>query len=126
MTAGRPLRGPDPERGGFAAAAFPGRAAALLAGGRAARGYGAAPPASRLLRTAARRPAAGPDPGNLYGPSGRKYGQAPACPTPGRGASGDHRAPARKRTPGNELNWRSIVRRSGEITRIGYEEVSTV
>jgi len=26
----------------------------------------------------------------------------------------------------NEVNWRSIVRRSDEITRIGYEEVSTV
>ena len=30
-------------------------AAAFQAGGRAARGYGAAPPASRLLRTACRR-----------------------------------------------------------------------
>jgi len=28
--------------------------------------------------------------------------------------------------PGNELNWRSTVRKSGETTRIGFEEVSTV
>ena len=125
MTAGRPLRGPEPEGGGFAAAVLHHRAAAFQAGGRAARGYGAAPPASRLLRTAARRPAAGPDPGDLCGPSDRKYGQAPACPTPGRGASSGP-CPARKRTPGNEMNWRSIVRRSREITRIGYEEASTV
>ena len=82
MRAGRPLRGPEPEGGGFAAAILH-QAAALQAWGRAARGYGAAPPASRLLRTAARRPAAGPDPGDLYGPAGRKYGQAPACPTRG-------------------------------------------
>ena len=125
MTAGRPLRGPDPKGGGFAAADLHHRAAAFQAGGRAARGYGAAPPASRLLRTAARRPAAGPDPGDLCGPSGRKYGQAPACPSLGRGASSSP-CPAHKRTPGNEVNWRSIVRRNGETTRTGYEEVSTV
>ena len=73
---------------------FDQKAAARQAGGRAARGYGAAPPASRLLRTAARRPAAGLDPGDLCGPSGRKHGQAGACPArgaarPGRGASGE-------------------------------------
>ena len=61
-----------------------------LAGGRAAQGYGAVPPASRLLRIAdATALRAGLDPGDLYGPSGRKYGQAPACPGPGRGASDD-------------------------------------
>ena len=38
----------------------------------------------------------------------------PSLPLPGgRGASGDHRAPAYQRTPGNEVNWRSIVTRSG-------------
>ena len=57
MKAGRPLRGPEPEGSGFAAAHLL-RAAARQAGGRAVRGYGAAPPASRLLRTAARRNAA--------------------------------------------------------------------
>ena len=41
----------DQEGGGFAAA-HPQKAAALRAGGRAAQGYGAAPPASRLLRIA--------------------------------------------------------------------------
>jgi hypothetical protein len=35
-------------------------------------------------------------------------------------------APAHQRTPGNEVNWRSIVRRRSEITRIRYEEVSTL
>ena len=50
---GRPLRGPGQEGGGFAA--HPQQAAALQAGGRAAREYGAAPPASRLLRIACRR-----------------------------------------------------------------------
>ena len=102
------------------------QAAALPAWGRAARGYGAAPPASRLLRTAARRPAAGPDPGDLCGPSGRKYGQAPACPAPGRGASGDHWSPRTSERQENEVNWRSIIRRECKITRIRYEEVSTV
>jgi len=48
----RPLRGPGREGGGSAAAHFPGKAAAPGRGARAARGYGAAPPASRLLRTA--------------------------------------------------------------------------
>jgi len=28
--------------------------------------------------------------------------------------------------PGNNVNWRSILRRGDEITRISYEEVSTV
>jgi len=35
-------------------------------------------------------------------------------------------AAACQRTPGNEVNWRSIARRSGKITRTGYEEASTV
>ncbi len=109
--------------------------AAFQAGGRAARGYGAAPPASspsvtagqprtvRLPGTRTREDSL--DPGDLCGPSGRKYGQAPACPAQGA-ARPDLPARTHKRTPGNEVNWRSIVRRSGEITRIGYEEVSTV
>ena len=135
VTAARPLRGPEPEGGGFAAAHLHHRAAAFQAGGRAARGYGAAPPASSPSVTAGQpRTVTLPgtrtredslDPGDLCGPSGRKYGQAPACPRPGA-----RRVriplPGHKRTPGNGMNWRSIVRRSGEITRIGYEEVSTV
>ena len=60
------------------------------AGGRAAQGYGAAPPASRLLRIAdATALRAGLDPGDLCGPSGRKYGQAPSLPRPRRGTPDD-------------------------------------
>ena len=67
---------------------FDEKAAARQAGGRAARGYGAAPPASRLLRIAgATALRAGLDPGALCDPSARKYGQAQPAP-PGRGASG--------------------------------------
>jgi hypothetical protein len=60
------------------------------AGGRAARGYGAAPPGSRLLRIACGDGpcGAGPDPGDHCGPSGRKHGQA-SLPRPRRGASGE-------------------------------------
>ena len=77
MTAAGPLRGPHPGGGGFAAADLPGRRA----------GYGAAPPASRLLRIAAATALrAGPDPGDHCGPSGRKRGQAQACPALARGA----------------------------------------
>ncbi len=87
MTAAGPLRGPHPDGGGFAAADLPERRA----------GYGAAPPASRLLRIAAATALrAGPDPGDHCGPSGRKRGQAQACPSQERGAPGGHaRAGAR-------------------------------
>src|SRR5450759_5448212 len=48
--------------------------------------YGAAPPASRLLRIAdATALRAGPDPGDLCGPSGRKNGQATPAPRSARG-----------------------------------------
>jgi len=54
--------------------------AALIAA-RAARAYGAAPPASRLLRIAdATALRAGLDPGDLCGPSGRKHRQAKPAP----------------------------------------------
>ena len=72
MTAAGQLRGPQPDGGGFAAADLSVRRA----------GYGAAPPASRLLRIAdATALRAGLDPRDLCGPSGRKRGQAQACPT---------------------------------------------
>jgi hypothetical protein len=61
---------------------------------------------------------AGLDPGDRCGPCGRKHGQALACPARARGASG---APVPGATDGRqepELNWRSIVRRGTEITRI--------
>ena len=58
-------------------------------------------------------------------PQAGSTGQAPACPAQGAARPeplpGEHR-----RTPGNEVNWRSILRRNGEITRISYEEPSTV
>jgi len=67
-----------PRRGG-------GCAAAHLPERRA--GYGAAPPASRLLRIAdATALRAGLDPGDLCGPAGRMHGQAQACPRRTRGA----------------------------------------
>ena len=68
VSASRPLRGPDREGGGFAAAHLKEWAAALWPGGRAARvrgrpsGHKAAP---HPLRG---RPAAGPAPGDLCGP----------------------------------------------------------
>ena len=60
--------------------------------------------------------------------------QARAAPQPGDTGRPQPAAhdPARPMTtstserPENEVNWRSIVRRSGEITRISFEEVSTV
>jgi hypothetical protein len=61
------------------------------------------------------------DPGDHCGPSGRRYGQAPACPSPQRGASGD--SPAHGTNGGRQdtqLNWRSILERSSKITRIRY------
>ena len=92
MTVGRPLRGPG-QGGGFTAAVLHHRAAAFPGGGRAARRYGAAPPASSPSVTAGQpRTVQLPgtrtredslDPGNLCDPSGRKYGQAPACPAQG-------------------------------------------
>ena len=67
------------------------------------------------------------DPGDHCGPSGRKHGQAPACPAPWRGASGDpHAHGTDDGRQDTHLNWRSILVKSGEITRIRYEEVSTL
>src|SRR5215472_19357455 len=80
MTMTSPLRGPEsPEGGGFAAAHFLARRA----------GYGAAPPAPRVLRIALRATAlrAALDPGDHCGPLGPgKSGQAQACPRAARGA----------------------------------------
>ena len=112
MTAGRPLRGPEPEGGGFAAAHLHHRAAAFQAGGRAARGYGAAPPASSPSVTAGQpRTVTLPgtrtredslDPGDLCSPSGRKYGQAQ--PAPAQGARRVRIPPARTQTNARERN----------------------
>ena len=135
MTGAGP-RGPGRgEGGGCAAAHFP-DAAALTAGGRAAEGYGAAPPASRVLRIALRATAlrAAPDPGDRCGPSARQYGQAPACPARGaaRPCPGGGRSPGTGKEPrpapvgkSNGTDVR-IVRTKAKITRNRYEEVSTV
>ena len=134
MTAGRPLRGPDREGGGFAAAHLQGRAAALWPGDAPREGTG--PPLSVKAgcdrRATANRPAAWhmytPSPAltlSLRRPQGQEKRAGAACPTRGA-ARPDTPARTCKRTPGNDVNWRSIVRKIGEITRIGYEEVSTV
>jgi len=77
VSAAGPLRGPG--NGGGCAAAV------LLA---PAKGYGAAPPASRVLRTALRATAlrAALDPGDHCGPSGQeeRAGHRPAPPARGR------------------------------------------
>ena len=78
MTMTSPLRGPrSTEGGGSAAAHLPARRA----------GYGAAPPASRVLRIALRATAlrAALDPGDLGGPW-RQEERAGPGPAPGPGA----------------------------------------
>jgi len=113
MTMTSPLRGPkSPEGGGFAAAHPLARRA----------GYGAAPPAPRLLRIACGdglRPALTPE--TTATPGARKSGQAQACPRAARGAQtpavAGHRSKPNVRT---QMNWRSIVRRNGKITNLGW------
>ena len=113
VTAGRPLRGPGPEGGGFAAAHLHHRAAAFQAGGRAARGYGAAPPASspsvaagqprtvQLPGTPTREDSL--DPGTSATPQAGSTGQGPACPA--LGAARPEPLPGEHgRTPGNEVS----------------------
>src|SRR5206468_9463683 len=108
----------DSQEGGFAAHFR--RAAAFQAGGRGARGYGAAPPASRLLRLACRRrPLPGPalTPETTAAPQAGNTGRPWPAPPPARRV---RRARA-QRTNGHQaskVNWRSIVRRRTEITRI--------
>jgi hypothetical protein len=135
VRAGRPLRGPEPEGGGFAAH-LQEWAAALWSGDAPRKDTG--PPLSVKAgcdrRATANRQAAWhtytPSPALSAeppaAPRARKSGQARACPDPARGASGDHQAPRTSERPGNEVNGCSTARRNGEITRIRYEEVSTV
>jgi putative transposase len=53
-------------------------------------------------------------------PQGRESGQAPACPRPGRGASGDRRTPrtSRRQIDKNELAF--DIQKKRKITRIHY------
>ena len=113
MTMTSPLRGPkSPEGGGFAAAHPLTRRA----------GYGAAPPAPRLLRIACGdglRPALTPE--TTATPGARNSGQAQACPP--RGARRANPAVAGHRSKPNvrtQVNWRSIARRNGKITNLGW------
>jgi hypothetical protein len=96
-----PLRGPKgTQGGGFAAAHFQARRA----------GYGAAPPAPRVLRIALRATAlrAALDPGDHCGPwdQGERAGPGPA-PSDPRGAQppavAGHRSKPNARTPGTSV-----------------------
>jgi hypothetical protein len=127
VTAARPLRDLEPEGGGFAAAHLTKWAAAPGPGDAPREGTG--PPLSVKAGcdrgTTANRPAAW----HRYtrslalsaeppaAPEGSKGGQARPAPTRGaaRPVTTGPRAPANAR---NEVNWRSIVRKNGKITRI--------
>ena len=115
MTVTSPRRGTESsEGGGFAAAHFPARRA----------GYGAAPPASRVLRTALRATAlrAALDPGDHCGPWEQEERAGPGLPPALRAArkpgGGGPQEPSR--TPGKQVNWRSIVTRKRKITNLGW------
>ena len=135
MRAGRPLRGPEPEGGGFAAAHLQERAAALWPGDAPRKDTGSplSGKAGRGRRTTANRPAAW----HMYTPGPALSAEPPAAPGPGRAGRPSLPRPAARRVrcpgarvtserPENEVNGCSIVRRDGKITRIRYEEVSTV
>jgi hypothetical protein len=109
-----PLRGPkSTEGGGFAAAHFRARRVC----------YGAAPPASTVLRIPLRgtRLRRAVDPGDRCGPWARKSGQAQACPRAARGtrnpAVAGHKSQPNVRT---QVNWRSIVAKRRKITNLGW------
>ena len=111
MTMTSPLRGPQStEGGGFAAAHFPARRA----------GYGAAPPASRVLRIALRATAlrAALDPGDHCGPWDQEERAGPGLPR--RCARRANPAVAGHPDARRQLNWRSIVIKNGKITNLGW------
>ena len=115
MTMTSPLRGPrSPEGGGFAAAHLLARRA----------GYGAAPPASRVLRIALARdsPAGCPGPRRPLRPLGPGRAGRPR-PAPALRAARKPPAVAGHGSKPNartQVNWRSIVRRNGKITNLGW------
>ncbi len=109
MIVASPLRGPkSSEGGGFAAAHFRARRA----------GYGAAPPAPRVLRIALRATAlrAALGPGDHYGPWGQEEragtGLPPRCARRANPAVAGHSSKPNART---QLNWRSITATSGKL-----------
>jgi hypothetical protein len=53
-------------------------------------------------------------------PGDRRSGQAQACPSPGRGASGAHQAPRTSRRQINESELAFDSQKKGKITRIHY------
>src|ERR671938_493015 len=99
-----PLRGPkSSEGGGFAAAHLLARRP----------GYGAAPPASRVLRIALRATAlrAALDPGDHCGPWDQERRKAKACPANAAACkTSQWQGRANTRTGRNQMNWRSILR----------------
>jgi hypothetical protein len=116
-------RGPGRTAGGGFAAAHSRRAARRRPEDTPSQGYGAAPPASRLLRIALR---AGPDPGDLGCHSGRRYGQAPVCPVrsggPGQGAGC---GPLTRENVAIRVSGKACVRAGGseaKITRIALRK----
>ena len=125
MTAAGRCAAPDQEGGGFAAADFPGKAAAPGLGDAPREGMG--PPLS-VKAGPDRRATAGcqaarhmDTPGPALSaeppaaPWGRRSGQAPACPARGaaRPVTTGPRAPAGAGQA--EVNWRSIVRRKQKL-----------
>ena len=126
MTRGSPRVGKGREGGGFAAAHLTGRAAALGPGDAPREGTG--PPLSVKAgcdrRATANRPAAWhrytPSPAltlSLRRPQGQEKRAGAACPT--RGAARPvTTGPRTSERQGNEVNWRSIARKTAEITRI--------
>ena len=114
MSAAGPLRGPgkDKEGGGFAAAHIQGAPRRLRGRSSGLKGALAFPAEMASGHPCPRRPRRPLEAGNAVRPR--------ACPGQARGArSPPRQATAGTRTPGQQVNWRSIVRRTGgKITQI--------
>ena len=119
MTMTSPLRGTESTKGGgFAAAHFLARRA----------GYGAAPPASRVLRIALRATAlrAALDPGDHCGPWEQEERAGQACPRQhARRANPRWRAYASTGSRREQMNWRSVLR-TRKINRYSRQTLESV
>ena len=112
------VRDPGPksiEGGGFAAAHSQVRRAC----------YGAAPPASKVLRIALRATApcgAALDPGDHCGPWEQEKRAGPGLPPRCARRANPRRWRAHRSKPnvGTQVNWRSIVTRKRKITNLGW------